>query len=78
MIERSGESNGVPLRGLCGKTELITFQGEIALGLLPRMGKDQVLDGEISVWLLISELDRYQSLVCLCGFLDPALHFLSV
>lgn len=72
MTERSEERNGVPLRGLGGGTDLMTFQGEIALGLLARMWK------RIRFWkgLLLSELDRYQSpvdgdfliqLVAFCG-----------
>ena len=65
MIERSGERNDAPLRGLCGKTDLITFQGEIALDLLPRMGKDQVLEGEpVFGFSYLSWTDTNRLFVC--------------
>jgi len=62
----------------CGKPDLVASRGEIALGLLPSMEKDQVLERN---WCLASHnwAGRIPTAwVFSCGFLDPAVGFPSV
>lgn len=67
----------MPLRGLRGETDLMTSQGEIALDLLPRMERDQVLEEEsVFGFSYLSWTDTKRLFVCLWGFLDPTVCFL--